>query len=326
MSTYVPKKGLRSGHAMTVYCWARPRRFARLPPATERHFDVEARTRVLAHCYWQPDPSAHPALLALHGLEGSSAAHYMRGLADKAYARGFSVVLLNQRNCGGTESLCDGLYHSGLTADAAHVIEELGREGLEQIVVAGYSLGGNLALKLAGEYGGAPPASLRAVCAVSPVMELGACVEALERKQNVIYQWNFVRGLKARMRRKAVTNPGRFPLDRLDVVRTVRQFDEYFTAPHFGFNGASDSYHRASAMRVIDRIRVPALIVTAEDDPFVPIEPFRDPRIAANACITLIVTPHGGHCGFVSDPQGEDDGYWAETTIVQFAEAQVRGV
>jgi uncharacterized protein len=326
MSTYVPRKGLRSGHAMTVYCWARPRRFARLPPPTERHFDVEARTRVLAHCYWQPDPSPHPTLLALHGLEGSSAAHYMRGLADKAYARGFSVVLLNQRNCGGTEALCDGLYHSGLTADAAHVIDALGREGIDQIVVAGYSLGGNLALKLAGEYGGAAPASLKGVCAVSPVMELGACVQALERKQNVIYQWNFVRGLKARMRRKAVTHPGRFPLDRLDAVRTVRQFDEYFTAPHFGFNGASDYYHRASAMRVIDRIRVPALIITAEDDPFVPVEPFRDPRIAANACIQLIVTPHGGHCGFVSDPQGDDDGYWAEATIVRFAEAHVRGV
>jgi uncharacterized protein len=141
----------------------------------------------------------------------------------------------------------------------------------------------------------------------------------------VIYQWNFVRGLKAQMRRKAVTHPGRFPLDRLAVVRTVRQFDEYFTAPHFGFNGASDYYHRASAMRVIDRIRVPALIITAQDDPFVPIEPFRDPQIAANAWITLIVTPHGGHCGFVSDPQGEDDGYWAETAIVQFAQEHVQG-
>lgn len=325
MSTYVPKKGLRSGHAMTVYCWARPRRFARLPQPTERHFDVEARTRVLAHCYWQPESSGRPALLALHGLEGSSTAHYMRGLADKAYRRGFSVVLLNQRNCGGTESLCDGLYHSGLTADAAHVIEELGREGINQIVVAGYSLGGNLALKLAGEYGAAAPASLKAVCAVSPVMELATCVEALERKQNVIYQWNFVRGLKARMRRKAAAHPGRFPLDRLDVVRTVRQFDEYFTAPHFGFNGASDYYHRASAMRVIDRICVPALIITAEDDPFVPVEPFRDPRLAANASIKLIVTAHGGHCGFVSDPQGEDDGYWAERTIVEFAEEHVGG-
>jgi predicted alpha/beta-fold hydrolase len=323
MSEYVPKRGLRNGHVMTMYCWGKPRTFTRLPPAAVRHFDVEPGARVLAHCYWQPDAASHPALLALHGLEGSSTAHYMRGLADKAYARGFNVILLNQRNCGGTEALSEGLYHSGLTADAAHVIDEVGREGIDRIIVAGYSLGGNLALKLAGEYAASPPSSLKAVCAVSPVMELAECVGALERKQNFVYQWNFVRGLKARMRRKNAAYPGRFPIGRLAEVRTVRQFDEFFTAPHFGFNGASDYYHRASAMRVIDRIRVPALIITAQDDPFVPVGPFRDPRLTANPHITLIVTRHGGHCGFVSDPTGVDDGYWAERQIVDFAEKAI---
>jgi len=247
----------------------------------------------------------------------------MRGLAAKAHARGFNVVLLNQRNCGGTEALSEGLYHSGLTADARYVMAELAQDGISRIVIAGYSLGGNLALKLAGEYGDAPPACLKAVCAVSPVMELDECVRALERRQNFIYQWNFVRGLKARMRRKALTHPGRFPIQRLAQVRTVRDFDEYFTAPHFGFNGAGDYYFRASAMRVIERIRVPALIVTAEDDPFVPHAPFRDPRLRANPHIEVIITPHGGHCGFVSDGDGRDDGYWAERRIVEFAETAV---
>jgi predicted alpha/beta-fold hydrolase len=320
MSEFIPKRGLRGGHLMTVYCWGRPRAFPDLPPPVDRRFDVDAGTRVLAHCYWQADPRSSPVLLALHGLEGSSSAHYMRGLADKAYRRGFNVVLLNQRNCGGTEALCEGLYHSGLTADAAHVIDELAGEGIDRIVVAGYSLGGNLALKLAGDFADAPPAALKGVCAVSPVMELEQCVQALERRQNLIYQWNFVRGLKARMRRKAATHPGRFPISRLADVRTVRQFDEYFTAPHFGFNGASDYYRRASAMRVVDRIRLPALIITAEDDPFVPIGPFRDPRVTSNPHITLIVTTHGGHCGFVADAPGGDDGYWAERRIVEFAE------
>ena len=244
----------------------------------------------------------------------------MRGVADKAYARGFNVILLNQRNCGGTEALSEGLYHSGLTADAAHVIDEVGREGIDRVVVAGYSLGGNLALKLAGDYGDSPPSALKAVCAVSPAIELAECVQALERRQNLIYQWNFVRGLKARMRRKHAAHPGRYAIERLAGIRTVRQFDEFFTAPHFGFHGATDYYHRASAMRVIDRIRVPALIITAEDDPFVPVGPFRDPRLLANPHITLIVTTHGGHCGFVSDA-GQDDGYWAERRIVEFAES-----
>ena len=319
MTEYIPKRGLRNGHLMTVYCWGKRRRFPDLPLPVERLLDVEPGTRVLAHCYWQRDSAARPALLALHGLEGSSSAHYMQGLAAKAFARGFNVILLNQRNCGGTEPLCEGLYHSGLTADAAHVIREITAEGIASVVVAGYSLGGNLALKLAGEYGDQAPKALKGVCAVSPVMELEACVRALERRQNFLYQWNFVRGLKARMRRKARTHPDRFQTDRLNEVRTVRDFDELFTAPHFGFDGASDYYFRASAMRVIDRIRIPALVITAEDDPFVPASPFRDPRVVANPQVRVIITPHGGHCGFASDRDESDDGYWAERMIVAFA-------
>ena len=123
------------------------------------------------------------------------------------------------------------------------------------------------------------------------------------------------------MRRKAAAHPGRFALERLPHVRTVRQFDEDFTAPHFAFDGADDYYFRASAMRVVDRIRVPALVITAEDDPFVPVEIFRDPRLLANPHIKLIVTRHGGHCGFVANMNGVDDGYWAERRIVEFAES-----
>ena len=125
-----------------------------LPAAEPRFFDVAADARVLAHCNWQPDRKSAPTLLALHGLEGSSEAHYMRGLADKAFAAGFNVVRLNQRNCGGTEHLSRGLYHSGLTADPLFVLNELrDRDGLSRFAVAGYSLGGNITMKLAGELG-----------------------------------------------------------------------------------------------------------------------------------------------------------------------------
>jgi len=320
MTTFVPRPGLSNGHLMTIWAWARRRPFPRLPCPESRYFDVQPGTRVLSHCYWQPHRSRHPLLIVLHGLEGSSAAHYMQGIADKAFAHGFNVILLNQRNCGGTEALCDGLYHSGLTADAAHVIDEVTRlDGIERLVVAGYSLGGNLALKLAGDYGEAPPPQLRGVCAVSPVIELGRCVEALERRSNLLYQLNFVRGLRARMRRKNVTHPGRFAMDRLTGVWTVRQFDEAYTAPFFGFADATDYYHRASALRVVDMITVPALIITAEDDPFVPVDPFRDPALTGNPNITLVVTRHGGHCAFVGRASAASDGYWAEDLIVEFA-------
>jgi predicted alpha/beta-fold hydrolase len=303
---------------MTVYAWARRRRFPALPAPAARYFDVAADARVLGMCHWQPDPPAHPTIILLHGLEGSSEAHYMRGIAAKAWTRGFNVVRLNQRNCGGTEHLSRGLYHSGLTADPLFVLRQLIElDRLPRLAFAGYSLGGNLALKLAGELGSDVPRELKAVCAVSPVLELDACVRAIERRQNFAYQWNFVRNLRSRLRRKAAAFPGDWDLAPLKSVWTIRAFDEKYTAPHHGFKGASDYYYRASAMRVIDRIRLPALIITAEDDPFVPPEPFRDPKVAANPHITLKITAHGGHCGFVAESNG-DDGYWAERQIVEF--------
>ena len=311
---------------MTVWCWA-ARRHLRLPEPETRLFQVTPDTKVLAHCYWQPERRESPTLLVMHGLEGSSAAHYMLGLADKALRTGFNAVLLNQRNCGGTENLGPGLYHSGLIDDAAFVIRELAAtDGIDRVVAAGYSLGGNLALRLAGTHAPADLPSLKGVCAVSPVLELEECVRALERGSNFAYQWNFVRNLKARMRRKDACFPGRFDLSRLGRIRTIRQFDAAYTAPFFGFASAEDYYHRAAALRVVEHIQVPALLMTAEDDPFVPSEAFRNPQLTGNPNITVIVTGHGGHCGFLAERDGpDDDGYWAEARIIEFARANAMG-
>ena len=321
--TFDPHPRLKNGHAMTLWAWARRRRFPRLPPPESRIFQVASEARVLAHCHWQRDRTAHPTIVALHGLEGSSTAHYICGVADKAWAAGFNVVRLNQRNCGGTEHLSTTLYHSGLSADAASVIEELAADGLRSFGVIGYSLGGNLALKLAGDYGSDAPPCLKAVVAVSPVMDLARCVAALERASNAVYQWNFVRNLKSRMRRKVAAFPDRFSVEPLARIRTVREFDEAYTAPHFGFRDATDYYHRASALRVVDRVAVPALIISAADDPFVPPDPFADPAVTGNRHVSPLVTRHGGHCAFVGAADGVHDGYWAEWKAVTFVERHV---
>ena len=324
-AAYVAHPRWTGGHWMTIYTWARRRRFARLPEPEARVFDVAPDARVLAHIHWQPARREAPTLLALHGLEGSSTAHYMVGLADKAFARGFNVVRLNQRNCGGTEALSAGLYHSGLTHDPLTVMRELAAaEGLTRFGVVGYSLGGNLTLKLAGEAGADPALApwLRGVCAVSPTMDLARCVDALERRANAVYQWNFMRNLKSRMRRKAAAWPGRYDTAPLGGLRTVRGFDDAYTAPHHGFAGASDYYHRASALRVVDRIRVPALIVASDNDPFVPHEQFAAPEVTGNPHIRVLITRDGGHCGFLSVPGPDFDGYWAERTAVEFLAAR----
>jgi predicted alpha/beta-fold hydrolase len=313
---------------MTLYAWAKRRALQTLPPAEPRFFDVAADARVLAHCNWQPGRKAAPTLLILHGLEGSSEAHYMRGLADKAFARGFNVLRLNQRNCGGTEHLSRGLYHSGLTADPRFVLNELrDRDGLRTFAVAGYSLGGNISMKLAGELGASEMPEVRAFAAVSPVIELEACMQSIERRENRIYEWNFCRNLQARMRRKARAFPGAFDLNGLWKVWSIRAFDDRYTAPHHGFKGAADYYHRASAMRVIDRVARPALILSAADDPFVPPAIFDTPAVRHNPHITTIITSCGGHCAFVEPPTFAEaavgrangyDGYFAEKTVVDF--------
>jgi predicted alpha/beta-fold hydrolase len=322
--TFAPRRALRNGHVMTVFAWARHRSFDGLPAPEARLFQVTPDTQVLARVFWQKQPIGRPTLVALHGLEGSSEVHYMRGLAHKAFLRGWNAVLLNQRNCGGTEHLTPGLYHSGLTSDPQAVLRILATEGVGPFVVAGYSLGGNLALKLAGELPGLPDLPVAAVAAVCPTMELDVCVRSIERRSNYPYQWNFVRNLRGRMRRKAQAWPGAFDLSRLDSIWTIRTFDEVYTAPHHGFTGASDYYHRASAMRVADRIPVPTLIVAASDDPFVPPAQFEEPPVRDNPLVERRVYRFGGHCGFISDGSGGFDGYWAEEAAVSFLDSALR--
>jgi predicted alpha/beta-fold hydrolase len=303
---------------MTVFAWASGRRFPELPEPEARLIRTAPDTQVLARCFWQPDRAGVPTLLALHGLEGSSEAHYMRGLAAKAWQRGWNAVLLNQRNCGGTEHLTPGLYHSGLTDDPKAVIRALVRDDrLPCVGVVGYSLGGNLTIKLAGELDDAPDLPVVGVAAISPTIDLELCVRAIERRANVVYQFNFVRNLKARMRRMAAAWPERYDLRPLRSIWTIRRFDEVYTAPSHGFQGASDYYFRASAIRVANRIRIPTLILTAEDDPFVPASQFRDPVIRGNRHIAVCVERTGGHCGFAGTV-ADDDGYWAETTAMTF--------
>jgi predicted alpha/beta-fold hydrolase len=319
---FAPRRWLSNGHAMTVFAWGRAREFRGLPAPEARRFRVEGDDEVLARCYWRPDRASRPTLLVLHGLEGSSEAHYMRGLAHRAWTRGWNAVLLNQRNCGGTEHLARGLYHSGLTSDPRHVMRALvATDGLTAFGVVGYSLGGNLTVKLAGELGDGSDPPIRAAVAISPTIDLECCVRAIERRANVVYHWNFVRHLKGRMRRKEQARPGGFDLAPLDRIRTIRAFDEAYTAPHHGFQGATDYYHRASALRVVGAIRIPTLLLAAEDDPFVPASQFREPAVRDNPNIVVRVERHGGHCGFVGDAQNGFDGYWAEETAMRFLAA-----
>jgi uncharacterized protein len=308
---------------MTIAAAFWPRKFPRLPAASPRLFEVEPGSQVRADCHWQDDPRKHPTLVLLHGLEGSSDSGYMLGCAEKATAAGFNVVRLNQRNCGGTEHLTPTLYHSGRSGDLrAVVLELIERDRLPEVFSAGYSMGGNLVLKMAGEFGDAAPKELRGIVAVAPCFDLAACADALGERRNFVYNAHFVRRLKNRMRRKARMFPDLYSLDGLDRIGSVRDFDEKITARFCGFTGADDYYARSSAMHVLAAIRVRTLILTAQDDPFVPYATFEREAIRENPSIQLVAPPHGGHCGFISNTKGEER-FWSETRVVEFCKEQL---
>ena len=324
MKGFEPHRGLRNKHLMTLAGALLPRRTPGLRRADDRLFEVEPGTQLLARCHWQREPRRSPTLGLVHGLEGSSESGYMRTLAAQAFAAGFNVLRINQRNCGGTERLTATLYNSGLSADFRAVLLELiERDRLEQIFFAGYSMGGNLVLKMAGELGARAPRELRGVCGVCPTLDLAACVDAIERRENWLYQLRFVRDLKSRMRRKAKLFPGKFELNGLGGVRTLREFDDAITAPCAGYRGAADYYERASAMRVVQRIAVPTLILTSKDDPVVPFESFGASEIAGNPNIRVAATDFGGHCAFISRTSGAER-YWAEARVLEFCVAHAQ--
>jgi uncharacterized protein len=307
---------LKNPHVMTVVAEYWPRKLSHLPQPTERLFEVEPGTRLLAKCHWQARPRRHATLVLVHGLEGSSESRYMLGIAGKAFAAGFNVLRVNQRNCGGTENLTSTLYEAGLSRDYRAVLEELiGKDDLPEIFFAAYSMGGNLVVRMAGEFGAHAPRELRGVCAVCPSLDLAASSNASDEAKNLLYKWHFLWSFKRRMRRKAKLFPERYHAVGLWRLRTMREWHEAITAPACGYRDAADYYYRASALRVVDQIRVPTLILAAQDDPIIPIASFRDTGI--NPFITLVTPAHGGHCGFVSRISG-DERFWAESRVVEF--------
>jgi uncharacterized protein len=317
LSEFRPRRGLRGGHVQTIASFFLRRRLV-LPAAEERLIEVEPGVKVLCHCHWQADRAAALTVVIVHGLEGSSESEYMLGIAQKGLAAGMNVVRMNQRNCGGTEGLSPTLYHSGRSGDVAAVAENLIRnDKIPRLALVGFSMGGNLVLKLAGEWGREGPPEFRTVVAVCPALDLGASADALHIGGNRLYEQYFLVQLRRRLREKARLFPGKFDLSRLHGVSTLREFDDKITAYYCGFAGASDYYARAAASNVVDRIAVPGFILHAANDPFIRILPETRRKISGNPHITFMETGDGGHCSFIGERNGYD-GHWAERQVVEF--------
>lgn len=317
----------RNGHAQTIVGRYWPVRLdERRWPTRPQLFSTEPDVKVLAHWNRHEDAGDRPTVLAVHGLTASSCAPYMRHLAQTALSAGFDVARLNVRNCGGTERLCPTLYHSGLTSDLNSVVSQLAPTPL---VLVGFSMGGNMVLKLAGEWGDNPPDHVRAVCGISVPIRLGVCARRLGEPGNRIYEKRFLRELRraVRIKRRIMSNrpntpntPNKLPPVRLASIRSIYEFDDVVTAPAFGFRDADDYYEQSSAAGFVSRVRTPALILQAQDDPFIPFDVFSDPAYESNPFVKLVAAEHGGHVAFLARGSRR---FWAVDQAVSFFHALV---
>jgi hypothetical protein len=317
----------RNPHLATIAgnFWRRPESEQQWPVETAV-YETEPDVRVLIHSQRPLEDSKggtpQGELILVHGLEGSSASGYARSMVHAALERGWVTHRFNMRGCGGADDLAVTGYHAGQTSDLLAFLRH--RRGISSlpIFLIGFSLGGNVTLKLAGELGESAQELLTGVCAVSTPIDLAACVAALGQPRNFIYQNRFLDRLKDRIRRKNRLSPDVYTLEHLPKIKTIEDFDDHYTARLFGFGTAANYFRTQSANQFLERIRVPTLLVQSKDDPLVPFRVFNHPAIRSNPYLALLAVEHGGHLGFLSRGKAR---FWLDGTVLDWAEALLNG-
>jgi predicted alpha/beta-fold hydrolase len=315
---YIPHPRYKQPHLMTLagHFWPRDKN---VPSeiTKERIFQTDSEARVLAHCHWQPDHKKTATIVMAHGLEGSSSTHYMIGTAMKAFKAGFNVLRVNQRGGGGTHYLSPSPYHPGLSDDLRAIVKELTEvDGLKDLYILGFSMGGNQTLKLMGEYAEDVPKQIKGICSISPPINLEMVTKALNSPANYFFQANFLRVLHRSLRRYHRHYPTRYDVSKEWKAFTLRRFEELFTAPCNGFSSVEEYYFQASSNRLLHKVKVPALVIHAQDDPFIPMKMFEQANFSSTT--HLLAPAKGGHMGFLRDKIDEEDRYWAENRAIEF--------
>jgi hypothetical protein len=305
---------VRNPHVLTIIGNFWPRRYDYSAfPKQRRLIRTDPDTQVLVETQ-HPAGTALGHVVLLHGLEGSGESGYMRSMAWAALNAGFVAHRFHMRTCGGTEHLCKTLYHAGLTSDLRAFLNQLRRESQLPVFLIGYSLGGNVALKLAGEEGETD--LIQGVCGVSTPIDLAACTRRVGRPDNSVYEKRFLRRMKERM-----IATGRYTAAELAPYGSIWEIDDRVTAPSFGFDGAAHYYGTQSAQNFLHAIRAPTLLIQAKDDTYIPFEVYSHPAIAANPHVTLVATTYGGHLGFLSRRSPR---FWVDGIVLEFIRASLQ--
>ncbi|MFO0729328.1 MAG: hydrolase [Myxococcota bacterium] len=303
-----PAWWLPSPHLMTIFPVVARRR----PKVQARRERLELPDGDFVDLAWVGQARS-PLVVVLHGLEGSLDSPYVRGILSAIEARGWRGLLMHFRGCSGEPNRLARAYHSGETEDLRTLLRLIRARGEEPAAAVGYSLGGNVLLKYLGEEGSS--AGLSAAVAVSVPMMLAPCADRLQRGFSKLYDRWLLSSLKKSMRRKARQVP--LGVELSTGIDSIRSFDEQVTAPLHGFSGADDYYARASSRPYLPKIRTPTLILQARDDPFLTEEVLPGPA-ELPAGVTLEISEHGGHVGFVGGNNPFAPDYWLERRIPEF--------
>lgn len=333
LSPFLSRRFMANGHVQTLAGNFLPRKLV-LPEPERLLVEVDGPvggygpSYVLCHCNWQPEEVSAQRLtvILVHGLEGSSNSQYMIGNTARALAAGFNVVRMNMRSCGGTDDICPTIYHSGRSGDVGAVIRTLVESrGIERVALIGYSMGGNLIFKYAGEVAAAPPPQLKALVGVSPLMDLAVSSAALHERRNRVYEWHFLRNMISRVRRRMQMYPAIYGDAKLDEISSMRLFDDHIVARYGGFAGADDYYEKVASSHFASQLNVPTLILHSLDDPFIRLLPTTREALIRNPQVKYVETERGGHCAFLEAIKNGDDGRWAERTLMGFLLAHTNG-
>ncbi len=299
MNEHRAPRWLPGGHLQTIWPALFSRRHAG-PPAVFRRERWPTPDGDVVDVDWQGDDAEATLLVMFHGLEGSSSSHYAQALAAQARELGWRFSVPHFRGCSGEINRAPRAYHSGDWEEIAWMLERCRAQHRGPIVAVGISLGGNALLRFAEERGEAARDLVCAVAAVSAPLDLAAGGRAIGRGFGwLVYTRMFLRSMKPKALAKLRLHPGLFDADRLRAARTLREFDDVFTAPLHGFRDAADYYARASAGPQLARIRIPALVLNARNDPFLPAGAL-PAQADVGPCVTLWQPAHGGHVGFAT--------------------------
>ncbi len=315
-SDFRPLPFLSGGHRQTVVGQLIRRSFRWPFPVQDVVVDAGDDVRLLVRASWQDRPKdTTPAILLLHGLEGSDKSPYMLSFGVEAYRQGWHVLRMNMRGCGDSLSLCARLYNAGLSSDLLAVLKWLSKI-VPRIGIAAVSLGANLTLLTMGREIDRLPPELEAAFAVSPPLDMSACADALELPRNFFYEHHFMRQLRRSYRERQRLEPDLYEPGRERGIDTLRAYDHEITATYGGYDGAEDYYSQSSAgpcLRVIDR---PTLVLAARDDPLIPADSISGWPTSESVIVEMPRT--GGHVGFVGSCRAPGWFYPAERMVSFF--------